>query len=178
MILIITHLIVGIAGFLLAKFFHSDKNYSKGIEYGAFEKEKSIFHIHASEKENLNSEIMNNKLEINYIKGFDAGKLEERKKLSISLTPKMEIRDNFWKRTAKSGYELQVIYDGFPIGNPQYKDTEIYEKFKDENLKYAIDKANETVTTIAKHFIDKNVEVAKLVLTQDKVKGIELVKKK
>ena len=173
MILVLSHLIIGIIGFVVSRYFYFSKSYSKGIEDGAFEKEKNLFYNNVKEKETLNSELFNNKLEINYLKGFDAGKLEERKKLSVSITPKMEIRDNFFKKTAYTGYELQVIYDGFPIGNPQYKNTETYEKFKDDNLKYAIDKANETVIIVAKHFIDKNVEVVQGLLTKDKIKIVK-----
>jgi hypothetical protein len=173
MILIITHLSFTFIGFLIARYFYLNKSYIRGKEDGAFEKEKSIFYNEISNVESLNSELLNNKLEINFIKGKEFGILEERKKINIRLTPKMEIKDNFFKKKATTGYELQVTYNGFPIGNPQYNNLEKIEKFKDENLKYTIDKVNQTILTLADMYMEKQLEVIKLVLSKSDIKNLK-----
>ena len=68
----------------------------------------------------------------------------------------MEIIDGFFKKTAITSYVTQVNYEGFPIGGPQTNIVEKLEKFKDENMKYAIDKLNETVITVANLLIEKH----------------------
>ena len=68
----------------------------------------------------------------------------------------MEVIDGFFKKTAITSYVTQVNYEGFPIGGPQNNVVERIEKFKDENMKYAIGKINETVVTIASIYIEKN----------------------
>lgn len=166
MILIFSHLFFAIIGFLVAKYFYLNKSYNKGKEDGAFQQEKNIFYNEVSNTKNLTSELWNGKLEKSFSDGHKAGMAEERKKLNIRLTPKMEINDNFFKKTALTGYELQVTYDGFPIGSAQYNNLEKIEKFKDENLKYAIDKVNETVIIIADKFMEKQLEVVKLTLNK------------
>jgi hypothetical protein len=67
------------------------------------------------------------------------------------------------------------VYDGFHIGNPQFKILDTIEKFKDENLKYTIDKVNETIIVIAKHYMDKQVDVLKILLKKEDVVGTKKI---
>lgn len=175
MILIFTHVFTVIIGFFIAKYFYLNKSYAKGKEDGAFEMEKDIFYSSIGEKENLTSEIINNKIEISYIKGFEAGQIKERKKIQVIYTPRMEIKDNYFQKTAITGYDLQIVYDGFHIGNPQYKSLDTITKFKDDNLKYVIDKVNESIVQLAKHYMDKQVDVVKAILKQEDVKVKKII---
>lgn len=155
-ILILTHLIFFILGFFLTKYYFLKDSFLKGKAEGEFEKEKSIFYNSINDKESLKSDLLSNKLQLAHNRGKEEGINEQKKKLSIVVTPKMEIREGFFKKTAVTSYIKQVTYDGFPIGGPQTEIVETIEKFKDENTRYAIDKLNETVVTVAKLLIEKN----------------------
>jgi hypothetical protein len=155
-ILILTHIVFLIAGFFLAKYYFLKDSFLKGKAEGEFEKEKSLFYNNINDKESLTSDLISNKLQLEHIRGKEIGIKEQKDKLTIVVTPKMEIIDGFFKKTAITSYVTQVNYEGFPIGGPQTNIVEKLEKFKDENMKYAIDKLNETVITVANLLIEKH----------------------
>lgn len=164
-ILILTHIVFLISGFFLAKYYFLKDSFIKGKALGEFEKEKSLFYNNINDKESLTYDLISNKLQLEHIRGKEIGIKEQKDKLTIVVTPKMEVFDGFFKKTAITSYVTQVNYEGFPIGGPQNNIVEKIEKFKDENMKYAIDKLNETVVTIANLLIEKysiNTPIPKL----------------
>ena len=169
-ILIFTHILFLLIGFFIAKYFFLKDSFLKGKAEGEFEKERTIFYSDITKKEDLTSDLISNKLELEHIRGKELGRKEQKDKLSIIVTPKMEIRDGFFKKTAISSYITQVYYESFPIGGPQFTIVETIEKFKEENIKYAIDKVNDTVVTIANLIIEKqsiNSPLPKLLKKED-----------
>ena len=142
-----------IIGFVSSRIFYSKKGYKEGKDEGAYEKEKEIFYN--ENKESLKTKLELKELELKFIAGKEAGKIEERKKLDIQITPQVFVQDNLLSKTLTSGYSKQITYDGFPIGETQFCIEQEIEKFKDENMKYVIDRLQETVTQIADKLIDK-----------------------
>ncbi|WP_397447804.1 hypothetical protein [Polaribacter sp. R77954] len=162
MVFTLTTLVISSIGFLIigivsARFFYSKKSYRDGKEEGAYEKEKELFY--EQNTKSLKTKLELKELELKYRDGIKAGKIEERKKLDILITPQIFVRDNLLSKSLTSGYTKQITYDGFPIGETKFYIEEEIEKFKDENLKYVVDKLQETVLQISDKLIDRGFSV-------------------
>jgi len=151
-----------IIGFLISRFFYLHKSYDKGKVDGAFEKEKELFYN--DNKDSTKSKLENREFELKFLKGKEAGQKEERKKIEIQIIPRIEVEDGVFSKTLMTGYDIQVKYDGLPIGGTQYIRENTIEKFKDENFKYIADLLQKTVVEVSEKFIDKGFSVASLIM--------------
>ena len=98
-------------------------------------------------------------LENNYLKGKIDGSEEELSKFTLIYEPFVDVFENFFRKTVEAGYQMQILYQGLPIGDPTKRILKYEEKFKEENIKYLVDQINETVRTIAGQEISKRIPV-------------------
>lgn len=70
------------------------------------------------------------------------------KSLTLSYDPFVEVKEGIFKKTAVSGYQLQIYFNGLPMGDPTRRVLNKEEKFKEENLQYLIEQVNGVLQTI------------------------------
>jgi hypothetical protein len=115
------HPIVNILiGFSLGAFLFLFFLFRKSKSDGAYEKEKEIFIQSTEGGEYIHQHIHQERLKREYLRGVEKGKDDERLKLSVKITPYIDIEDGIVWDTLYRGYTEQVIYDGFSIGKPSY----------------------------------------------------------
>jgi len=157
-IIILIILISTAIGFFIAKSIYIHKSYEKGKSDGAFEKEKDIFYDELDNKQTFESELLNSKLELNFHKGKEEGRNEERERWNVHVDPKLEIRDRVFRKTIKTGYSVRVTYDGFPVGGEQYQELKSIEKFKQENYNQVLKSLNSAVENFASGFLNRGIK--------------------
>lgn len=91
------------------------------------------------------SEEFTNLLCIEHQKGKLDGAAEELKKFHITYTPVLVDVESFISRKVDVGYDMQINYSGFPIGEPTRRITNRQQKSKDENVKLLLDTVNKTL---------------------------------
>ncbi len=69
-----------------------------------------------------------------HAKGKLVGAAEELGKFQITYTPVLVDHETFFTHKVDAGYEMQIHYAGFPIGEPTRRITNHQEKSKDENI--------------------------------------------
>lgn len=84
-----------------------------------------------------------------YARGKCDGAKEELAKFQITYTPVLVEGDNFFKKSTNVGYEMQMYYSGFPVGEPTRRITHHSEKSKDENINKIIDLVKDNLELIA-----------------------------
>lgn len=170
--IVITATIAISLGFFIARQIYHSKNFITGKAVGAYEKEKEIFYSNLNNKNTSESELSLKKLEIEYKRGVEEGKLIERKKLQVKIIPKLEVEDGMFSKTLYSGYIEQISYDGFSIGEPHYTLVKKEEKFKEENLKFIAETIQKTVENLAAMYIenDINAKALKIPFSSTKIK--------
>lgn len=94
-----------------------------------------------------------------YLQGKIDGGREELEKLTISYEPFVDIHENFFRKSVDAGYQLQIFYNGMPLGDPTRRVVRHNEKFKDENVKQILDQVNEIIRTISKTGNSKGIPV-------------------
>lgn len=95
------------------------------------------------------SDEFNALLSIEHAKGVKAGEEEERARFNITYTPIVIDHENFWSHKVDVGYDMQIYYAGFPIGEPTRRITHHQEKSKDENINKLLNAATNTLDLIA-----------------------------
>ena len=88
-------------------------------------------------------------LALEHAKGKAAGTEEERGKLKISTHPFVETRETFLSSETDVGYELQIFYDGLPIGSPAKHVSVHNVKSKDENITKALEIVTSSLNLLA-----------------------------
>ena len=86
-----------------------------------------------------------NLLAIEHEKGKRSGAAEELEKFHITYTPILVDVETFISRKVDVGYDMQIHYSGFPIGEPTRRITNRQEKSKDENIKLLLDTVNKSL---------------------------------
>lgn len=95
------------------------------------------------------SDEFNALLSAEHAKGVQAGAEEERARFNITYTPIVIDHENFWSHKVDVGYDMQIFYAGFPIGEPTRRITHHQEKSKDENINKLLSTATNTLDLIA-----------------------------
>jgi hypothetical protein len=88
-------------------------------------------------------------LEREYARGKGQGAKEELEKFQITYTPVLVERDSFLKNSVDAGYEMQIYYSGFPVGEPTRRITHHEEKSKDENINKVVDLIKDNLELLA-----------------------------
>lgn len=91
------------------------------------------------------SEEFSNLLALEHQKGKLLGATEELEKFHITYTPVLVDVESFISRKVDVGYDMQINYSGFPIGEPTRRITNRQQKSKDENVKLLLDTVNKTL---------------------------------
>ncbi len=86
-----------------------------------------------------------NLLAIEHEKGRRNGAMEELEKFHITYTPVLVDVETFISRKVDVGYDMQINYSGFPIGEPTRRITNQQQKSKDDNIKMLLDAVNKTL---------------------------------
>ena len=73
-----------------------------------------------------------------HAKGKLDGAAEEREKFHITYTPVVADHETFFTHKVDAGYDMQIHYSGFPIGEPTRRIVNHQEKSKDENIIQAL----------------------------------------
>ncbi len=94
------------------------------------------------------SDDLANLLSIEHDKGKRAGAAEELEKFQITYTPIIVDIETFLSRKIDIGYDMQIHYAGFPIGEATRRITNRQEKSKDENIKMLLDTVNKTLELV------------------------------
>jgi hypothetical protein len=89
-----------------------------------------------------------NALENQYLKGQIYGEQETLKKFTLLYEPFVEVSEGIFKKSAVSGYQLQMYFNGLPLGDPTRRVIKKEEKFKEENMKYLIEQVYGTIQKI------------------------------
>ncbi len=87
-------------------------------------------------------------LENQFMKGLKEGEESTLKKITIEYNPFIEVKETFFKKSAKSGYSMQLFFSGFPLGDSMTRILKIEEKFKDENMKYMVENVSNVLNNI------------------------------
>lgn len=95
------------------------------------------------------SDEFNALLSIEHAKGKTAGAEEERARFNITYTPVVIDHENFLSHKVDVGYDMQIYYAGFPIGEPTRRITHHQEKSKDENINKLLNAATDMLDLIA-----------------------------
>ncbi|WP_298265866.1 hypothetical protein [uncultured Lutibacter sp.] len=156
-ITIISSIISLIIGLLISRSYFIHKNYKKGKEDGAYEKEKELFLN--SNNESYKSKLDEKERELQFNKGLEKGREEERSKLNVQIVPIVEIDDGFFRKTLFTGYNMQVVYDGMYIGEPKYIRERRIENFKDENFKMVINTLKDSIELATKVYTERNLKI-------------------
>ena len=80
------------------------------------------------------SDEFNLRLNFEHAKGKLAGASEELEKFHITYTPVLVDHEKLWSHRVDVGYDMQIHYGGFPIGEPTRRITNHKEKSKEENI--------------------------------------------
>lgn len=102
----------------------------------------------ASLEEFKNSDEFCTRLSLEYSKGKEDGAAEELKKFQLTYTPVVIDHENFITHKVDIGYDMQLHYSGFPIGEPTRRITHHKEKSKDENIKMLLSAVDSLLNTI------------------------------
>ena len=86
-----------------------------------------------------------NLLALEHERGKRSGASEELKKFHITYTPVLVDVESFISRKVDVGYDMQINYSGFPIGEPTRRITNHQQKSKDENVRLLLDTVNKTL---------------------------------
>lgn len=78
-------------------------------------------------------------LERAYLHGKADGVTAAIAKFVLSYEPFIEIEDHWWKKKATSGYQLQIYYDGLPVGDATRRIVQKEEKYNEANYKYMVE---------------------------------------
>lgn len=97
------------------------------------------------------------------------GAKKELAKFNIEYTPFINIKDEFLKKKAESGYLMQLSYSGLPIGEATKYVTGYEEKYKEENAKYLIEAITKTVENVSKIASKNNIPTQ---INPDVIKGL------
>lgn len=84
-----------------------------------------------------------------HAKGKLDGAAEELQKFHITYTPVLIDHETFFSHKVDGGYDMQLHYAGFPIGEPTRRITSHEEKSKDENVNRLISLVEKTIETAA-----------------------------
>jgi hypothetical protein len=84
-----------------------------------------------------------------HAKGKLAGAADELNKFHITYTPVLVDHETFISHKVDAGYDMQLHYSGFPIGEPTRRITSHQEKSKDENINRMLDTVNKTLELAA-----------------------------
>jgi hypothetical protein len=103
------------------------------------------------------SEEFNLLLNSEHAKGKLAGAAEELEKFHITYTPVLVDHETFFTHKVDAGYDMQIHYAGFPIGEPTRRITNHQEKSKDENITRVLE------------MVGKALEIAAAAATKQKI---------
>ncbi len=84
-------------------------------------------------------------IENEFRRGKENGQKEELAKFSIKYDTWNDYNDGFFKQHYIDGYNMQLFYNNLPIGVPTSRVLERKKKFKEENLKYLVEKLKSAV---------------------------------
>lgn len=89
------------------------------------------------------------KLSHEHAKGKIAGAEDELSKFLITYTPVVVDHETWISHQVDIGYDMQLHYSGFPIGEPTRRITHHQEKSKDENIDKLVGLATNSLELIA-----------------------------
>jgi hypothetical protein len=134
--------------------------YIAGEKYGYEKRSNEQYKLIQKEiSKHKESDDYKNNLENNYLKGKIDGAKEELEKFTFNYEPYVDIFETYFRKTVEVGYQIQIFYNGMPIGDPTKRVVKHNEKFKDENVKHLVDQVNETIKSIAQIGISKGIKV-------------------
>jgi len=108
-------------------------------------------------REHRGSEEFASILSAEYAKGKIAGAAEELQRFHITYTPVIVDHETFFSHKIDGGFEMQLHYSGFPIGEPTRRITSHQEKSKDENINQLLE------------YVDKTLEIAAAAATKMRI---------
>jgi hypothetical protein len=129
-------------------------NKTKSIIYG-FEEIDAIL------KKQKESQHFKTEMEKNYLEGKKDGERDALEKISIQYEPVIKIKDGFFRKKVTSGYQLQIFYNGFPVGDPTVRILQNEEKVKEEHIKLIMDKIDKRIDDIVNLSARFNIQVLK-----------------
>lgn len=88
-------------------------------------------------------------LEREYLHGKADGAQSTIAKFVLSYEPFIEIEDNWWKKKATSGYQLQIYYEGLPVGDATRRIVQKEEKYNEANYKNMVEFVLKILSCIA-----------------------------
>lgn len=145
---------------VITYYFTKKHAFSAGVQFGYEKRSNEQYKIIQKELlKHRESDDYKCNLENNYLKGKVDGAAEELCKFTIIYEPFVDIFENFFRKTVEAGYQMQILYQGLPIGDPTKRVTKYEEKYKEENVKYLVDQVNETVKSISQLGISKKIQV-------------------
>ncbi len=159
-IIILVGIISVIIIILITFYFTRKYAFNEGVRDGYEKRSNEQYKIVQKELlKHKESDDYKNNLENNYLKGKIDGAEEELEKFTLIYEPFIDVFENFFRKTVEAGYQMQILYQGLPIGDPTKRVTKYEEKFKEENVKYLVEQVNETVKSIAQLGISKKIPV-------------------
>ncbi len=105
------------------------------------------------------SEDYKNVLESSYLKGRLDGARDELERFTINYEPFLDIYDSYFRKTVEAGYQVQIFYNGIPVGDPTRRVVRHREKFKEENVKLLMEQINSAISAIAQSAASKGIPV-------------------
>lgn len=114
-------------------------NFEQGKTEGA---EIALRHFKASDE-------FETRLNLEHTKGKTAGEESERNKFEITYTTVIIDHESWISHKVDVGYDMQIRYAGFPIGEPTRRITNHQEKSKDENINKLVEMVTNSLELIA-----------------------------
>lgn len=134
--------------------------YAAGVKSGYDKRENEEYKIIREEiSRHRESEDYKNVLENSYLKGRLDGAREELERFTINYEPFIDIYDSYFRKTFEAGYQVQIFYNGIPVGDPTRRVVRHREKFKEENVKLLMEQVNSAIGTIAQSVASKGIPV-------------------
>lgn len=162
LLVIIVALISAIGTYTITK----RRYYTKGKQDGITEFKSDIYRdVEFENKVNERLEIFRNSEELKMLLlyhtnlGEIQGAKNELAKFKIEYEQFLDIKDEFFKKKAESGYYMQLFYNGLPIGEPNKRIISSEEKFKEENAKELIDSVTQSIQKISSVATSNNIPI-------------------
>lgn len=101
-------------------------------------------------------------LELEYRKGLADGRSATLKDFSVTIEPYKEVKDYFVVKICDYGYQTQLSYGGFPIGEPMRRSVEKGKYVVKENVEYIVEKVEKAARLALDVYASKGLD-AKIV---------------
>lgn len=95
-----------------------------------------------------------------FLKGKELGEKQNIERFNVTYTPYIERNDSFFFAKAEVGHQMQLFYNGLPIGQPNKTILKSDIKFKEENVNILREMITNSIKEVAATYASRGINYA------------------